>query len=135
MQILFFCEIKHEFPDLSCGREKVIPVQMKTQEESKNNLTPYQIQLEKLFRKFIFSLIYTRKLKKTINQKNIKIVFLYDYVEAIGILIFDKIKEDTEKILKKFAGKFQNFNKIIFQMINFNYSNYAEDQMIEGKKR
>ena len=46
---------------------------MKIQEESKNNLTPYQVQLEKLFRKFIFLFdIY----KKTINQKNIQIVFL-----------------------------------------------------------
>ena len=131
IQILFFfCEIKHGFQDLSSGKEKVIPVQMKTQEESKNDLTPYQVQLEKLFRKFIFFFdIY----KKTINQKNIQIVFIYDNVEAIRIYTFDKIKEDTEKILKKLSGKFQNFNKIIFQLIYFNYSNYTKVQMIENK--
>ena len=131
IQILFFfCEIKHGFQDLSSGKEKVIPVQMKTQEESKHDLTPYQVQLEKLFRKFIFFFdIY----KKTINQKNIQIVFIYDNVEAIRIYTFDKIKEDTEKILKKLSGKFQNFNKIIFQLIYFNYSNYTKVQMIENK--
>ena len=129
---IFFCEIKHGFPDLSSGREKVIPVQMKTQEESKHDLTPYQVQLEKLFRKFIFFFdIY----KKTIIQKNIQIVFLYDNVEAFRIFTFDKIKEDTEKILKKLSGKFQNFNKIIFQLIYFNYSNYTKGQMIENKKK
>ena len=105
---------------------------MKTQEESKNDLTPYQVQLEKLFRKFIFFFdIY----KKTINQKNIQIVCIYDNVEAIRIYTFDKIKEDTEKILKKLSGKFQNFNKIIFQLIYFNYSNYTKGQMIENKKK
>ena len=133
IQILFFfCEIKHGFQDLSSGKEKVIPVQMKTQEESKHDLTPYQVQLEKLFRKFIFFFdIY----KKTINQKNIQIVCIYDNVEAIRIYTFDKIKEDTEKILKKLSGKFQNFNKIIFQLIYFNYSNYTKGQMIENKKK
>ena len=129
---IFFCEIKYRFPDLSRGREKVIPVQMKTKEESKNNLTLYQVQLEKLLKKFIFFFdIY----KKTINQKNIQIVFLYDNVEAIKVLSFDKIKEDTEKILKKLADKFQKFNKIIFQLIYFNYSDYTVKEMLESKQK
>ena len=88
--------------------------------------------MEKLLRKFIFFFdIY----KKTINQKNIQIIFLYDNVEAIKVLSFDKIKEDTEKILKTLAGKFQNFNKIIFQLIYFNYSDYTVKEMLESKQK
>ena len=138
---IFFCEIKHPFPNMTHGREKFIPVQISNLKKSENNeinyindeLSPYKAQLKKLIKKFIF---FFEIFKEYTTLTNIQIVFLYDSMDVDKVITDKKkLNDATENILKDFCYTFQNGEKIIFQLIFFdlNKHNMELEEAIKNK--
>ena len=122
---VFFCEIKYKFPDLSAGTQTSIPVVIKNKSDNKGKLSPYEVQLKKLIKKFIF---FYDLYKKKINPANIQLVFLYDFINLNRLgkndEIIEKIKNETQKMLNKYKNQLKDFGKIIFQLIYFDYTKH-----------
>ena len=116
---IFFCEIKYQFPGLTPGSNSFVPIKIQNNSENKQNLSPYQVQLKKLIKKFNF---FHPLYKEIINQAFIQIVLLYDFVNVNQVITDEKIlKKETEYILSKY-GKLLDMEKIYFQLVYFDYN-------------
>ena len=140
---ILFCEIKNTFPNTQKGNEEVLKITIQQQQQTeikkdysncyideKDPLYGYNNQLIKLIKKFKY--FFNTLKDKIINKDELSLhmIFLYDSFN-IDENKYNDIKILTKRLLKKYIGRFQGMNNIIFELVFFDCFQFNKDIQIQ----